>query len=104
MYVISVLILTQLLYWTTISSSYYNIHTNQIHNQNKLIIAKNNKGDKIATSSTLSLSLSLSANTIMAHSDKQRNNQLDQNYQLYFMHFCFAFTSRMWDIIPDMAI
>jgi len=84
----------------------YNINTNHIHNQNK-IIAKHNQGDKLATSSskaTSLTSLSLSASTIMSNNDKQQYHQLGQNYQLYFMHFCFAFTSRMWDMAITLLI
>jgi iron-regulated transporter 1 len=34
----------------------------------------------------------------------EKHQPLEQKYQLYLMHFCFAFTSRMWDMAITLLI
>lgn len=95
-FILPLLLIQILLYHSTS----YKIHKRNLRNQ-KIITNYNNKSDnKIPLSS--STLLSSSSNIIMTSNDK--DNPLKEKYQLYMMHFCFAFTSRMWDMAITLLI
>jgi len=69
-------------------------------NNNKLSLKYNKKDKDILVKSS---SLFMSSTAIMS-SNENNIKSLKQNNQLYFMHFCFAFTSRMWDMAITLLI
>ncbi len=88
-----------LLFLSVILLILYNIESYQ-YSSTKTMRKKNKSEKSIITSSS---SLSLSSSTLIQDNINNSMNRYQKN-QLYFMHFSFAFTSRMWDMAIILLI